>query len=216
MAEYTIGMWEIYQDKKFNLFDLPYNLYDNDLKPYFEEKFYQHFMFKEIGVVPLGRFKQMLIAKLNDIYPYYKEIYKSVLVAENMDFMTTKELKEVFTREVEGNSTGNVTSTSEANSTNNGTDLTVVNDTPQNKIDDLDEYITSASKNNSDSTNNSTSNGNSQSSSNNKLLEKTTFESVGNLGVSSDGFLLEKWREVTINIDQMIFDELNSLFLQVY
>ena len=216
MAEYTLGMWEIYQDKNFNLFDLPYNLYDNDLKPYFEEKFYQHFMFKEIGVVPLGRFKQMLIAKLNDIYPYYKEIYKSVLVAENMDFMTTKELKEVFTREVEGNSTGNVTSSSESNSNNNTTDLTVVNDTPQNKIDDLDEYITSASKNDGNSNSNSSSTGKSQSSSNNKMLEKTTFESVGNLGVSSDGFLLEKWREVTINIDQMIFDELNSLFLQVY
>ena len=37
MSKYTLELRYLYKDKKFNLFDFPYNLYDNDLKPWFEE-----------------------------------------------------------------------------------------------------------------------------------------------------------------------------------
>ena len=35
MSKYTLELRYLYEDKKFNLFDFPYNLYDNDLKPWF-------------------------------------------------------------------------------------------------------------------------------------------------------------------------------------
>ena len=40
MSKYTLELRYLYKDKKFKLFDFPYNLYDNDLKPWFEEKFF--------------------------------------------------------------------------------------------------------------------------------------------------------------------------------
>ena len=48
-SKYTLQLYYINKDDTYNLFDQPYNLYNNELKPYFEEKFFQHFMFYEIG-----------------------------------------------------------------------------------------------------------------------------------------------------------------------
>ena len=66
MSKYTLELRYIYEDENYNLFDFPYNLYDNDLKPWFEEKFFQHFMFYEIGFYSVAMFKQRLISNLNE------------------------------------------------------------------------------------------------------------------------------------------------------
>ena len=87
MSKYTLELRYIYEDKKFNLFDFPYNLYDNELKPLFEEKFFQHFMFHEIGFDSVAMFKQRLMSKLNDIYPYYKQLYETELACKEIESM---------------------------------------------------------------------------------------------------------------------------------
>ena len=68
MSKYTLELRHIYNDRNYNLFDFQYNLYDNDLKIFFQEKFFQHFFFHEIGFETVGKFKQRLQSKLNDIY----------------------------------------------------------------------------------------------------------------------------------------------------
>ena len=100
MSKYTLELRYMYEDKNFNLFDFPYNLYDNDLKPWFEEKFFQHFMFYEIGFDTIGMFKQRLMSKLNDIFPYYKQLYETEIRSKNIDFMLNKDLKESYVREL--------------------------------------------------------------------------------------------------------------------
>ena len=215
-SKYTLQLYYIYKDKCYDLFDQPYNLYNNELKPYFEEKFFQHFMFHEIGFDNINIFKQHLIATLNDIYPKYKQLYETEIRCQNIDFMLNKDLKESYTRILNGESVGNSQATSTSNNNSTSNDLSIANDTPQNKIDDLDKYMTSASKSNSSSTNNSTSNAN--NSVNNKTNNTEEYEliSQGNIGITSSAELLEKWRAVLINIDEMIFKELENLFLFVY
>ena len=100
MSKYTLELRYMYEDENFNLFDFPYNLYNNDLKPWFEEKFCQHFMFYEIGFDTIGMFKQRLMSKLNDIYPYYKQLYETEIRSKNIDFMLNKDLKESYIREL--------------------------------------------------------------------------------------------------------------------
>ena len=90
MSKYTLELRYIYEDEKYNLFDFPYNLYDNDLKPWFQEKFFQHFMFYEIGFDTIGMFKQRLMSKLNDIFPYYKQLYETEIRSKGIDFMLNK------------------------------------------------------------------------------------------------------------------------------
>ena len=215
-SKYTLQLYYIYKDDSYNLFDQPYNLYNNELKPYFEEKFFQHFMFYEIGFDNINIFKQHLISTLNDIYPKYKQLYETEIRCQNIDFMLNKDLKESYIRKLNGESEGNSQATSSSDNTSSSNDLSIANDTPQNKIDDLDKYMTSASKSNSNSTNNSTSNANNTIKNKSSNSEEYELISQGNIGVTSSAELLEKWRNVLINIDLMIFKELENLFLFVF
>lgn len=215
-SKYTLQLYYIYKDDNYNLFDQPYNLYNNELKPYFEEKFFQHFMFYEIGFDNVNIFKQHLISILNDIYPKYKQLYETEIRCQNIDFMLNKDLKESYIRKLNGESEGNSQATSTSDNTSNSNDLSIANDTPQNKVDDLDKYMTSASKTNSNSTNNSTSNANNTIKNKSNNVEEYELISQGNIGVTSSAELLEKWRNVLINIDLMIFKELENLFLFVF
>lgn len=208
MSKYTLELNQIANSADFILFDFEYNLYDNELKSAFEKKFIDHFYFHEIGLTPIARFKKALQIKLNDIYPYYKQLYQTELRCNDIDFMLNKDLKEQYTRELTGNSSVNQSSSS----TTNDTSLNINNDTPQNKIDDLDQFMTSASKN----TDNSTMNSNGTNSAENNSTETYSLISQGNIGVTSSAELLEKWRSVLINIDQMIFEECNDLFMLIY
>lgn len=215
-SKYTLQLYYIYKDDSYNLFDQPYNLYNNELKPYFEEKFFQHFMFYEIGFDNINIFKQHLISTLNDIYPKYKQLYETEIRCQNIDFMLNKDLKESYIRKLNGESEGNSQATSTSDNISNTNDLSIANDTPQNKVDDLDKYMTSASKSNSNSTNNSTSNANNTIKNKSNNTEEYELISQGNIGVTSSAELLEKWRNVLINIDLMIFKELENLFLFVF
>lgn len=215
-SKYTLQLYYIYKDDTYNLFDQPYNLYNNELKPYFQEKFFQHFMFYEIGFDNINIFKQHLISTLNDIYPKYKQLYETEIRCQNIDFMLNKDLKESYIRKLNGESEGNSQASSSSDNTSTNNDLTIANDTPQNKIDDLDKYMTSASKSNSNSTNNSTSNANNTIKNKSNNTEEYELISQGNIGVTSSAELLEKWRNVLINIDLMIFKELENLFLFVF
>lgn len=208
MSKYTLELNQIANSVDFTLFDFEYNLYDNELKSAFEKKFIDHFYFYEIGLTPVARFKKALQIKLNDIYPYFKQLYQTELRCNDIDFMLNKDLKEQYTRELTGNSSVNQSSTS----TSNDTSLNINNDTPQNKIDDLDHFMTSASKN----TDNSTMNSSGTNSAENNSTETYSLVSQGNIGVTSSAELLEKWRNVLINIDQLIFEECNDLFMLIY
>lgn len=208
MSKYTLELNQIVNSVDFTLFDFDYNLYDNELKSVFEKKFIDHFYFYEIGLTPIARFKKALQIKLNDIYPYFKQLYQTELRCNDIDFMLNKDLKEQYTRELTGNSSVNQSSTS----TTNDTSLNINNDTPQNKIDDLDQFMTSASKN----TDNSTMNSSGENTVENNSTETYSLVSQGNIGVTSSAELLEKWRSVLINIDQMIFEECNDLFMLIY
>ena len=207
MSKYTLQLRYIYEDENFKLFDFPYNLYDNDLKPWFEEKFYQHFMFYEIGFDTIGMFKQRLMSKLNDIFPYYKQLYETEIRSKGIDFMLNKDLKESYVRELTSNSNSN----QESNVTSNG--LSTAGQLTPSLIANsqkIDKFMDSAQKDNSSS--NSTSSG----ESNGNSKEEYTLTSQGNIGITSSAELLTKWRETILNIDLMIFEECNDLFMQIF
>ena len=207
MSKYTLELRYLYEDENFNLFDFPYNLYNNDLKPWFEEKFYQHFMFYEIGFDTIGMFKQRLMTKLNDIYPYYKQLYETEIACKNIDFMLNKDLKESYVREL----TSNSNSSQESNAISNG--LSTAGQLTPSLIANsqkIDKFMDSAQKDKSSS--NATSTG--ESTGNSK--EEYTLTSQGNIGITSSAELLSKWRETILNIDLMIFEECNDLFMQIF
>ena len=48
------------------------------------------------------------------------------------------------------------------------------------------------------------------------LSESTTFTSTGDIGIQTPAYAITEWRKVLININQMIIDECNDLFLKLY
>ena len=207
MSKYTLELRYLYKDKKFKLFDFPYNLYDNDLKPWFEEKFFHHFMFYEIGFDSVAMFKQRLMSKLNDIFPYYKQLYETEIACKDIDFMLNKDLKESYVREL----TSNSNSSQESNATSNGLS-TAGQLTPSliSNSEKIDKFMDTAQKDESSSNASSTG----ESAGNSK--EEYTLISQGNIGITSSAELLDKWRQVLLNIDLMIFEECNDLFMQIF
>lgn len=216
MSRYTLEFRTLVDDKDFVIFDFDYNLFDNSLKPEFEVLFCEYFYFRDIGHETVDRFKFELRNKLNMLYPYYKEYWKTVKQVEVEKFMETKDLHETFTRTVEGevlhNSTSNQNST--MNQTNKNTSK--FSDTPRGEIGNIEKFMSQASVNDDNSNTISSLTGNDTSNQNNRVTETTEFHSVGDLGVSSSGLLIQGWRDVITNIYQLMFDDMEELFFGLY
>ena len=216
MAKYTIELRALNNPPFFKLFDFEYDFYEESKKEQFEQKFIDYFYMREIEHATAEEFKHELRTKLNLIAPYYKQLYETELKSKNIEFLLNKDLKETFIREVESDTESLSNFSNESNGKAKVETLSTTNDTPQNRIDDLDKYISSASKDKNTSDTSSSDNGSSISQNSNTAKEETTLISQGNIGTTSSAQLLRDWREVLINIDMMILEECEELFFKLF
>ena len=217
MAKYTLTIQQIVDSKNMEIFDFDYNLYNNDLKPVFEKFFIEYFFFNEIGFETVGRFKKALQNKLNVIAYKYEQLYKTIVVQETYDFMNTKDLTTITTREMEGENIKNSNVQSSSSTSANGENKNVYSATPKGSIDSLEKYITSGTidtgTNSANSSGTSTENADSES----RVRELITHSEKGNLGGTSDAKLVEDWRNMIMDINQkMCEEELYELFMLIY
>ena len=216
MAKYTIELRALNNPPFFKLFDFKYDFYEESKKEQFEQKFIDYFYMREIEHETVEEFKHELRTKLNLIAPYYKQLYETELKSKNIEFLLNKDLKETFIREVESDTESLSNFNNESNGKAKVETLSTTNDTPQNRVDDLDKYISSASKDKNTSDTSSSDNGSSISQNSNTAKEETTLISKGNIGTTSSAQLLRDWREVLINIDMMILEECEELFFKLF
>ena len=216
MAKYTIELRTLNNPPFFKLFDFKYDFYEESKKEQFEQKFIDYFYMREIEHGTAEEFKHELRTKLNLIAPYYKQLYETELKSKNIEFLLNKDLKETFIREIESDTESLSNFNNESNGKAKVETLSTTNDTPQNRIDDLDKYISSASKDKNTSDTSSSDNGSSISQNSNTAKEETTLISKGNIGTTSSAQLLRDWRDVLINIDMMILEECEELFFKLF
>ena len=216
MAKYTIELRALNNPPFFKLFDFKYDFYEESKKEQFEQKFIDYFYMREIEHATAEEFKHELRTKLNLIAPYYKQLYETELKSKNIEFLLNKDLKETFIREIESDTESLSNFNNESNGKAKVETLSTTNDTPQNRIDDLDKYISSASKDKNTSNTSSSDNGSSISQNSNSAKEETTLISKGNIGTTSSAQLLRDWRDVLINIDMMILEECEELFFKLF
>ena len=210
MSNYTLELRHIHQT--FKVFNFDYDFYtDSDIiKSKFEQKFIDEYFFHEIGQETVARFQHRLRTRLNKIMPYYKQLYETELAAKDINFLLNKDLTETFERVVTGESSSiNDLTVSDQGETNNK-ESNIENGNASLELEN--GSLTNVSKT---SLNNNT-NSNNTSRDNTNQNEITTLKSQGNIGITSSAELLEKWRSVIINIDQMIIDACDDLFMQVY
>lgn len=208
MANYTIDIHSMVKDKNFKIFSFDYDFYTNDaeIKKKFEQKFIDRYLFHEIGFETIGRFKHYLKSTLNEIAPYYRQLYESEMRAKDIDFLLNKDYTETFTKDTLSNMVLEGTNASKfLEGTKNSDIADGVSDVALTRGN-----LTSVSENSSNSV------GNSSSNTEGNKNENYTLTGKGNIGITSSAELLEKWREVMINIDKLILNELSDLFMLVY
>ena len=210
MSSYTLELRHIHQT--FKVFNFDYDFYTNSdiIKSKFEEKFIDEYFFHEIGQETVARFQHRLRTRLNKIMPYYKQLYDTEIAAKDINFLLNKDLTETFERVVTGESSSiNDLTVSDQGETNNK-ESNIENGNASLELEN--GSLTNVSK--TSLSNNTNSNNTSRDNTNQN--EITTLKSQGNIGITSSAELLDKWRSVIINIDQMIIDACDDLFMQVY
>lgn len=154
------------------VFDFSFPIFDENYRSVLETKILKHFYTREIGLETVGLWKLKLDTKLNEIMPYFNQLYKSQLYAFNpfydvdltrkhrIDGSGTKDTDTATNTQTEHNITvgenGNstITGTGSSNSesanarANTKTDAFSerYSDTPQGALTDLraDKYLTNA------------------------------------------------------------------------
>jgi hypothetical protein len=165
---------------KPKIFNFNYPIFDEEYKTVLETKILKHYYTRELSHETFGLWRFKLDVKLNEIMPYFNQLYESTLLEFNpfidTDIERTHAGKmgtvkdDVGTVVEKTDSSGTVISnndrTSKGNtnsdSNNNIVDLKLNSQTPQGTIADLESlsYLTTADKNtsNNDGSSNSVSN----------------------------------------------------------
>ena len=226
MSNYTIELRFLNNPPITTLFDFSYDYYMKGLvsdevyeqkKKDFENKFLEFYYFDEIGYKTPDRFKQRLKNYLDMGFKKWNERYKTELEVEKqkINFLLNKDLIEE--RITEGNATGNSSTTSSSTSNNNSSanNKNTVNDTPDTRFTSTENFATSITTDETSSNSTNTGNGETTNTSNQNSNVNERFTSKGNIGVTSSAELLEKWRDVIIDIDNEIIENADMFFMQI-
>ena len=231
MANFTMEVREMMNHPLISgVFTFDYEFYSDNVqdKETFEKLFVSHFYFREIGFETPERFKMKLQSKLNLIMPYYRQLalteWDKVRSIEQM--MESKNLTETteHIQSIQGNSETQSNQSSSSNATQNATST---NESKASNLADgvsqssLDEgYLTASGKTEqTDNTQTESSGTGSQTLTGNneqQLTEKTTFTSNGDIGIQTPAYAIAEWRKIIININQLIINECDDLFMKIY
>lgn len=202
---------EIIETARPSIFDFDYPIFDPNYKPILERKILRHFYTREIGEETVGLWKLRLNTILNEIMPYYNQLYKSELI--EFDPITTHNIS---TEHSQSTSTSESQSESAYGSESlSATNWDKFNDTPQGSVGNLDDdtYMTSARK--VTNNNNATNNSNNLSDRLNNTLDYYLHKVIGYSGVNPNK-LLDDYRKNMLNIDMLIIRDLEDLFMQLW
>lgn len=204
MAKYTITIKTLI-DNNFDFQMTNYPIFDENYRETLNHNILYHYYENEIGFETAPLFRLYLNQRLNEIMPYYNELYKvqKKLVDENLLLNNVN-----LTEQLTGSNTTQTSSTSQ--SSNKGKNL--FQDTPQGQISQTDidnqTWATNLTLNKNDIEDESSATGNGT----NEYLKTI----IGNNGGKFNIDVLNDIKNNLMNIDLMIINELNDLFMQIF
>ena len=215
---------EVIQKAIPKVFSFDFPIYDESYRNVLCTKILKHYYTREIGAETVGLWKLWLDTRLNEIMPYYNQLYKSATIEFNpmydIDLTTTHTRDNEGVTNFTGNNSGN--STQETESSNDGVSRDMYSDTPQGALDNVENqtYLTNATKITSEGSANGTAinefSGNSESETAVTSTEEYLQKVQGKSGGASYSKRLQEFRNTFLNIDAMIIDELKDLFMGLW
>ena len=231
MSKYTTELrWVIENGYDLQLNEYP--IFDENYRQKLNQKIINHYYFREIGFETVGLFRFYLKQTMNEIMPYYNQLYESALL--EIDPLNTINFTETLTRTKIGNDTKNFNEDttvnsngdSNSNSTKNTNFKDVESDTPQGMLSigniDGELYASYARISKNEDTTTSTAHQETTDTQKRKNDEKINREDNENYtriekgNRESQSELLMKYRETFLNIDMQVINELNDLFMGLY
>ena len=203
-----------------SIFNFDFPIFDEAYRSVLETKILKHYYTREIAFESVGLWQLKLDTRLNEIMPYYNQMYNSEL----LEFNPFYDVDYTFTHEGERNDTGHSTDDYDSTVSSTGTGSSNAwdkfSDTPQGAVSGIqnDTYLTNA-RNATNSNSYSDSKSQSDDRTNDtrfNSLDEYVNTMVGKMGTTSYSELLNKFRDTFLNIDMMIIEELQDLFFNLY
>lgn len=231
MAKYTTLLQTLIKSG-YDLGMDTYPMHQESYRLLLNDKIYKHYAYREIGFETPALFKHYLNMKMNEIMPYYNQLYDiQVEFLKQNAFQNVNRMEtENGTIKDEGDGTADFaddrTITDAGTHSDHDTYQRIYSDTPMSPLNfnniQTGIYATDVTfedNNNSGSTGNKRTHGGT-------TTERTTDDNIrtvdlkkiftGNDGRLYPSEVLTKAKAEILNIDMMIIDELNPLFMGIF
>lgn len=206
------------------IFTTKTEFFDENYRSVLCKKVLKHYYLREIGCETVGIWKLWVNTKLEEIMPYYNQLYKSAQLEFNplhdTDITRTHNRKLDETRDDKRNITGTRNNTTE--NLLNATNRDLYSDTPQGALTGVENetYLTNARKiTETSNTNVSDDTSFTEKNDTNGNLNSTEdyLETVvGKQGSGTYSKMLMEFRDTFLNIDMQIIEEFNDLFMGLW
>ena len=213
MAHYTITIKSLI-DNGFDFELNEYPIFDENYRNVLNQKILYHYYENEIGFETAPLFRFYLKNKLNEIMPYYNELYKAQkqIIDNNLLLNNTN-----LTESLEGKNSTTTSSTSKSTNVGTSNNKNLFQDTPQGNIsnqdiDDSNVYATNITLD-KNTTNNTINDSSSANGNGTNSYIKTI---IGNNGAKFNIDILNDIQNKLMNIDLLIINDLNELFMQIF
>lgn len=211
---------EVLENSWNKIFTTTCTFFDETYRNVLCKKILKHYYLREIGAETAGVWKLWMNTKLEEIMPYYNQLYRSALL--EFDPLKDYSVERTHKRTGVNDKTGN-TDTSEnsnGNSSVNSTERELFSDTPQGGLNGLENetYLTNATKRTSEQSSNSTvtnKSGTDYTESVNST-EDYTEKVAGKVSGTSYSKMLNEFRETMLNIDMKVINEFEELFFGLW
>lgn len=224
MSRYTVEFGTVYESGFAPLIAglAAYPIYDETHRAELNQKIYNRYRFREIGFETAAMFTHYFIALLNEIMPYYNELFETA--ARDYDYLADADLTETENTATNTSSSGTANSSSSDTTQTASTthDARARSDTPQGSFNFSDvtanNYLTEAETTDGTAATSSNASGQTASTSSAQGAGQSarTKTITGKSPGRSYSELIKEYRETILNIDKMILDELNVCFMGVY
>lgn len=211
MSNYTVELRKI-DERLIDDALSHYPIFSEEYRSTLNSKIKTHFWFNEIGHETIDIFIFQLKVKMNEIMPYYNQMYESELTKRD-PFLTVR----ITSKNTSTGSTRTTGESSEQGSSTSSTDAksrAVQSETPQVMLSGNGDYATGAAD--------STSLTGVKSSSTSGGSQSTTSSSDGSGTATQEGFsgsmasLIQAHRDAIVNVDMMVIAQLEPLFMYVW
>lgn len=202
--------------------------FNADYKPILCKKILKNYYTREICAETVGLWQLWLNTRLENIMPYYNELYKSAQLEfepfDDVNYTRTSNRKNTENENSTKNGTNNRTVSSNSSGSSNSDSVDKYSDTPQGSISNLsdDSYMTNARivsdensfTNENSGTDNQTIN---ETNDRDKNGNEDYFEKVmGKQGSKNYSEMLLDFRKTFLNIDLQVIEEFSDLFFGLW